>query len=76
VIWIQPQASAGFGPPGSLVIAGSAQGGPSGALVTLWFRDDTAQSAWTPLSYQAPTDANGIWYNAIENVNYSHQYSV
>jgi hypothetical protein len=76
VIWIQPQSSAGFGPPGSLVIAGSAQGGPSGALVTLWFKDDTAQSAWTPLSYQAPTDANGIWYNAIENVNYSHQYSV
>ncbi len=76
VIWIQPQASAGFGPAGSLVIAGSAQGGPPGALVTLWYRDDTAQSAWTPLSYQAPTDANGIWYNAIENVNYSHQYSV
>ena len=76
VIWIQPQSSAGFGPPGSLVIAGSAQGAPSGTLVTLWFRDDTAQSAWSPLSYKAPTDANGIWYNAIENVNYTHQYSV
>ena len=76
VIWIQPQSTAGFGPPGSLVVAGSAKGGPSGALVTLWFRDDTAQSAWTQVSYQAPTDSNGIWYNAIQNVNYAHQYSV
>jgi hypothetical protein len=76
VIWIQPQSSAGFGPPGSLVVAGSARGGPSGALVTLWFRDDTGQSAWSQLSYQAPTDANGIWYNAIPNVDYTHQYSV
>jgi hypothetical protein len=76
VIWIQPQSTAGFGPPGSLVVAGSAKGGPSGALVTLWFRDDTGQSAWTQISYQAPTDANGIWYNSIPNVDYTHQYTV
>ena len=76
VIWIQPQSSAGFGPPGSLVVAGSAQGGPPNAQVTLWFKDDTAQSAWTPLSYAPIPDSTGIWYNAIENVDYTHQYSV
>ena len=31
---------------------------------------------WTPLSYAPIPDATGIWYNAIENVNYTHQYSV
>ena len=76
VIWVQPQSTAGFGPPGSLVVACLAQGGPSGALVTLWFSDDTAHSGWSPLSFAAPTDANGIWYNSIPNVNYTHQYSV
>jgi hypothetical protein len=76
VIWIQPQYTAGFGPVGSLVVAGSAQGGPPNAQVTLWFRDDTVGSSWTPLSYAPIPDATGIWYNAIENVNFSHQYSV
>jgi hypothetical protein len=76
VIWIQPQSTAGFGPPGSLVVAGSAQGGPPNAQVTLWFRDDTAQSGWTPLSYAPIPDSTGSWYNAIENVDYTHQYSV
>ena len=76
VIWIQPQALAGFGPPGSLVVAGSAQGGPPNSQVTLWVSDDTIGSGWTPLSFAPIPDATGIWYNAIENVNYSHQYSV
>lgn len=76
VIWIQPQALAGFGPPGSLVVAGSAQGGPPNAQVTLWVRDDTAGSGWAPLSFAPIPDATGIWYNAVENVDYTHQYSV
>lgn len=76
VIWIQPQSTAGFGPPGSLVVAGSAQGGPPNAQVTMWFRDDTAQSGWTSLSYAPIPDATGIWYNAIPNVDFTHQYSV
>ena len=76
VIWIQPQSLAGFGPPGSLVVAGSAQGGPPNAQVTMWFRDDTAQSAWTPLDFAPIPDSTGIWYNSIQNVNYAHQYSV
>lgn len=76
VIWIQPQSSAGFGPPGSLVVAGSAQGGPPNAQVTLWFRDDTAFSGWTQLGFAPVPDSNGIWYNAIPNVDYTHQYTV
>jgi hypothetical protein len=76
VIWIQPQSTAGFGPPGSLVVAGSAQGGPTNSQVTLWFRDDTAQSAWTPLSYAPIPDSTGTWYNSIPSVDYTHQYSV
>lgn len=76
VIWIQPQSSAGFGPPGSLVVAGSAQGGPPNAQVTMWFRDDTAQSAWAPISFAPVPDSTGTWYNSIPNVDYTHQYSV
>ena len=76
VIWIQPQSSAGFGPPGSLVVAGSAQGGPTNAQVTLWFRDDTAQSGWMPLDFAPIPDSTGTWYNSIQNVDYTHQYSV
>lgn len=76
VIWIQPQSTAGFGPAGSLVVAGSATGGPSGAHVTLWFRDDTIGSGWSTLSFAPLPDATGIWYNAIPNVDYTHQYSV
>jgi hypothetical protein len=76
VIWIQPQSLAGFGPAGSLVVAGSAQGGPPNSQVTLWVRDDTIGSSWAPLSFAPIPDSTGIWYNAIENVNYSHQYSV
>lgn len=76
VIWIQPQAIAGFGPPGSLVVAGSATGGPSGAQVTLWVRDDTIGSGWSALSFAPVPDATGIWYNSIPDVDYTHQYSV
>ncbi len=76
VLWIQPQSTAGFGPPGSLVVAGLAQGGPSGAQVTLWVSDDTAHSGWSPLSFAPIPDATGIWYNSIPNVNYTHEYSV
>src|SRR5262249_20676875 len=76
VIWIQPQPLAGFGPPGSLVIAGNALNAPSGYLVQLWWRDVTANGAWSALAYQAPPDSTGIWYNSIANANYFHQYAV
>ena len=77
MIWIQPQSRAGIGPPGSLVVAGSASGAPAGTGVTMFWRDVTAgQGWWTQVAYAAPTDANGIWLNAIENANPYHQYEV
>ena len=76
VIWIQPQSSAGFGPAGSLVVAGQATGAPSGTGVTMWWRNVTAGGGWTQAPYVAPTDANGIWYNSIPNANYGQQYAV
>ncbi|MBV9110296.1 MAG: hypothetical protein JO306_12870, partial [Gemmatimonadetes bacterium] len=76
IIWIQPQSTAGFGPPGSLVVAGSATGAPSGTGGTMYYRDVTAGGWWTVAPYVAPTDANGIWYNSIANADPYHQYAV
>jgi hypothetical protein len=76
VIWIQPQASAGFGPAGSMVVAGSASGAPTGTGVQMYWRDATAGSGWTLAPYAAPTDAGGTWYNSIPNAVAGHQYSV
>jgi hypothetical protein len=76
LIWIQPQSSAGFGPPGSLVVAGSAKNGPSGTQVFLSYRDVTAGSAWSQLGYGPTPDANDIWYNSIEGANPYHVYQV
>jgi len=75
VSWIQPPWSAGFGPSGSLVVAGGSSGAPAGTTVTLWWSDITAGTAWTQGTTATP-DANGTWYNYINNVNYAHQYSV
>jgi Concanavalin A-like lectin/glucanases superfamily/F5/8 type C domain len=76
VIWIQPQSTAGFGPPGSLVVAGSAKNAPSGTQVFLSYRDVTAGTAWAQLGYGPVPDSNNIWYNAIENANPFHVYQV
>lgn len=76
VIWIQPQPLAGFGPAGSLVLAGSASNAPAGTGVALWWRDVTTNGWWTQAPYVAPADANGIWYNSIANANYSHMYDI
>jgi hypothetical protein len=74
--WIQPSYSAGFGPPGSLVVAGGSSGAPAGAAqVTLWWSDVTAGIGWNQGATVTP-DGNGTWFNSIPNVNYSHQYSV
>ena len=45
--WIQPQATAGFGPPGSLVVAGFAPEALAGAPVFMHWRNATRGSAWT-----------------------------
>jgi hypothetical protein len=79
VIWIQPGSLAGFGDPGSLVVAGSALGPvPPGMRVTLYWQDKTAGTAWTAVPYAAPPDSSGIWYNEIPpaNSNLAHQYLV
>ena len=76
VIWLQPQALAGFGTPGSLVMAGSATNAPPGTSVRVTWRDVTAGGPWTTEPYQPSPDANGIWYHEILNANYSHQYAV
>lgn len=78
VIWEQPAANAGFGPPGSLVIAGSAVGAPAGTTVQMWWRDATANpnGAFTADPYTPLPDAGGIWLHAIANANYSHRYEV
>ena len=75
-IWIQPQFTAGFGPPGSLVVAGSATGGPSGTQVYMHYRDATAGDGWTLYSFAPVPDANGTWYNSIPNVDFNHHYQV
>lgn len=76
VIWIQPQTTAGFGPPGSLIVAGSAEGAPSNYGVKVWYRDLTAGTGWTLHPYSPPPNSDGIWLTDIPNANYSHVYQV
>ncbi|HEU0014535.1 MAG TPA: hypothetical protein VFQ45_12670 [Longimicrobium sp.] len=76
VIWIQPSSTAGIGSPGSLVVAGEATGAPAGTLVSMWYRDLTANGAWIKRSNEAGTDPNGIWLNDIPNADYTHRYAV
>jgi hypothetical protein len=76
VIWLQPQALAGFGTPGSLVMAGSATGAAAGTLVSVYWRDKTLAGAWHLEPYTPAPDANGYWYHEILSATYSHQYDV
>ena len=75
-IWIQPQRTAGFGPPGSLVVAGSASGAPAGTGVILTWRNLSTQGPWTTEAWAPPPDGSGIWYNSIANANSFQQYEV
>jgi hypothetical protein len=77
VIWIQPGSLAGFGDPGSLVVAGNAAGlAPAGAGVILYWQDVTAGTAFTALPYGPSPDSKGVWYNSIPSANFAHQYAV
>lgn len=92
VIWIQPQSTAGFGPPGHLIVAGSATGAPAGATVRMYYRDVTPCTnppgvppnrcdipcgiPWTQIAFEPTPDSNGIWYNSIPNVDFSRKYEV
>lgn len=73
ISWIQPAEVAGFGPAGSLTVAGYARDG-TGSVQLRW-RDATAGGAWTAVPYQPPPDATGTWYNSIPApINRCHQY--
>jgi Bacterial Ig domain/Metallo-peptidase family M12 len=74
MVWMAPAAAAGFGPAGSLVVAGDASGAPAGTGVQLYWRDITAGGPWTLLSYTAPV-TNGSWANSIANASYTHEYA-
>jgi hypothetical protein len=76
--WIQPQSTAGFGPQGSLVVAGTAANGPAGAPVKLYWRDASpgASGTWNVINNAATVAADGTWTASIPNVNYSHFYEV
>ncbi|HEX6912852.1 MAG TPA: hypothetical protein VF142_20760 [Longimicrobium sp.] len=76
VIWIQPQSTAGFGPAGSLVVAGSATGAPSGTGVALYWRNLTLGGAWVKEAYMPVPGSDGIWYHAIPNANPAHRFEV
>ena len=76
IAWIQPQATAGFGPPGSLVVAGSLPKERAGASVFLHWRNVTAGSAWTTEAFAPTPDARGDWSNAIPNANPFARYEV
>jgi hypothetical protein len=74
VIWMQPQALAGFGPPGSIVLAGSATAAPAGTVIQLWSRDVTAGTGWSNQGAALP-NGSGIWYGAIQGANAAHVYA-
>jgi hypothetical protein len=78
MIWVQPQTTAGFGPPGSLIVAGSAKNAPSGYRVQVWYRNVTTGSGWTRYPYEpTPNPADDIWLMDIPvNGNYNHVYEV
>jgi hypothetical protein len=76
IIWIQPQSSAGFGPPGSLIIAGSAAGAPLGTQVYVQYRDLTARTGWVYHPYAPLPNTDGYWFTDIPNADFSHVYQV
>jgi O-antigen ligase len=76
IAWIQPQGMAGFGPPGSLVVAGFAPEVREGTPVFLHWRNATRHSEWISEPYAALPDANGSWFNAIPNANLADRYEV
>jgi O-antigen ligase len=76
ISWIAPSARAGFGPAGSLVIAGSAPRGLPGTHVFLHWRNVTRKSAWTTEADAPAPRADGAWYGAIPDARYGDRYEV
>ena len=67
---------AGFGTPGSLIVAGFAPKAWAGAPVFLRWRNASRRSAWTTEAYAPVPDGKGIWYNAIPNAHLAERYEV
>jgi O-antigen ligase len=76
IAWIEPQESAGFGPEGSLVVAGSAPQALAGTHVFVHWRDLTLGTPWTTLPDAPSPDAVGTWYAAIPSARADHRYEV
>jgi hypothetical protein len=76
IVWIAPQSTVGFGPAGSLVLAGTASGATAGTGVVLHWRNATTGSEWTTAGYAPSPESSGTWYNTIPNANATQQYQV
>ena len=76
IVSMEPQATAGFGPAGSLVVAGSSPKALAGPHVFLHWRNVTRASAWTTEANAPVPDGVGGWYNAIPNANPGERYEV
>ena len=76
ISWIAPRDRSGFGPPGSLVVAGSMAGAPAGAPVFLHWRNATRGSPWTTEPYAPMPDARGTWFNFIPGSDPGQRYQV
>jgi hypothetical protein len=76
IAWIQPQASAGFGPPGSLVVAGALPEAKSGAPVFLHWRNLTRHTEWATEVAAPVPDATGSWSNFIPNADPSDRFQI
>lgn len=79
--WVQPAELAGFGSPGSLVVAGGSTRSGASYPVTMYWRNITTGSGWNLVSYQPTPDPNGnpkdTWYNAVPApTNPFHSYEV
>lgn len=71
---IEPQDKAGYGPPNSLIVLGSATGAPAGTPITTWWNDLNTTNGWVQGITFTPTLTT--WGYAIPNVDYTHRYAV
>ena len=74
IAWVQPAECAGFGPAGTLTVAGYAHNGTG--TVQMYWKDRTIGGSWIPVAYTPTPDAGHVWYNTIPSATYSHTYDV
>ena len=76
VIWLQPDYLFNGTRQNGLVAAGSATGAPPGTVVRMYWLDLASPYFWNQVAWTPVPDANGIWYNMIQNIDYTHSYMV